>query len=76
MKTIQIPVLIKEVKETGLISEEMEEVLKHEKLLAEEKVKNLQRLEREDIISYEQMEAAINRIRQELSAKILQFLNP
>ncbi|MBU2061162.1 MAG: hypothetical protein KKH44_04845 [Bacteroidetes bacterium] len=70
-KTTEIRVLIDEAESTGLISEETLKALEHEKLLAQEKVKNLERLYKEDIISYEQMQTEIKNIRAEMSRRIL-----
>ena len=73
IKTISIPVLIQEAERTGLISDEVEQAVEHEKLKAEEKIEQLRKLYREKIISHEQLEMGIRSIRKELQFRILEL---
>ena len=70
-KTMSIPVMIQEVAETGLISQEALDALEHEKLKAEEQIQRLHQVYKEKIISHEMLEAAIRGIRKGLQDRIL-----
>jgi hypothetical protein len=72
LTTKAIPVMLDEldkVEKTGLITEEALEALKAEKLLAQERIENLRRLNREKTISLEEMEEGIKTIQQEIQEK-------
>ncbi len=69
IKTMAIPVMLQEARETGLITKEAHDALKAEKLQAQEKIENLKRLYRENTISLRQMEAGIRTIQQEIQDK-------
>ena len=70
IETMAIPVILKELQDTGLVTQEALDALKAKKLQAQEKIKNLERLRREGTISRKQMEAGIRTIQQEIQDKI------
>lgn len=70
-KTVEIPVMLQEARETGLITQEALDALEAEKALAKEKIANLKKSYREGIISHEQLEASIRGIREQMQRKIL-----
>jgi 2-methylaconitate cis-trans-isomerase PrpF len=70
IKTMAIPVMLQQAKETGLITEESVDALNAEKLLAQERIENLKRQCRENEISREQMEAGIREIQQQVKEKV------
>jgi len=69
-KTMAIPVMLEEARETGLISEDTDAALEHERLVASEQIENLRSLYRDRIISSEQLEASIRGIQKELQEKL------
>ncbi|MFC1810725.1 hypothetical protein ACFLZH_04450 [Patescibacteria group bacterium] len=69
IKTMAIPAMLKQAEDTGLITDESLAALEAENLQAQEKIKNLRRLHRENSISREQMEAGIRTIQQKIEAK-------
>ncbi len=70
-KTMEIPIILQEAMDTGLISEDVLECLKADKLIVQEKIRDLKRLYRERIISHVQLEMAIAGIQKEMQEKIL-----
>lgn len=71
IKTMAIPALLREVEETGLITDDSLKAFEAEKLQALEKIENLRRLHREKEISEKQMNARISAIQQEIQNKAL-----
>jgi hypothetical protein len=69
--TMAIPKMIQEAQETGLITQESLDALEAERLLAQEKIKNLERLCRENKIAKEYMEAETRKIQKEIQDKTL-----
>ena len=66
IKTMAIPAMLDEAQKTGLITQESLDALEAERLLAQERIKNLERLYREKKIDLEYMEEQRRKIQQDI----------